>query len=322
MPSKSNPVEQTCIGRFSIDWPDTASINPVATFQKTTLDRVERMATFSNLENKLGERADHLKEQSMEHSEYSDKVASAYGLDPGKMYAKTRLIDISAAKPDVLLGYHNAPDKAEFTAELHHWDNQRDYVFTSSGSTAEQYPSTSRRMTQAVDSFRPLSRDETPSTAGFCAVDGIFTQPVNVQELHESFTLVARFPDHPGAKLIIDSHALASDAVPEEPLKNRVDAQIRMLKAAGGDVDVLKRGEYPATGQNGYEVALAIKNDGSYKFFWSAQGERGDAQRPALEIILRIEPADNGDTSFKDAAQALAFWRNLLASIRPRAQSS
>lgn len=317
-PMSSSSVSETCIGRFSINWPAKATVNPESTFQGASLSSVQTADHLADLKTKLKAKADSLRKDGMKRDDYSDKILRSGGLDPDSMYSKNRLIDYSNDGHTFVIGYHKDDEKSDFQVDLHKWASGKDYIFESKGPSADQYDRTRQSLTRAASSFHPLEQGALPSAHGFCTNNGIYTQEVQPSNLSEEFTLVAHFPAHPGTKLIIDSRALAMNAPAEEPLKDRVDGELRMIKAAGGDVSVLERGNHQAVGQNGYEVALAIHNDGSYKFFWSAQGVNGDATRPALEINLVVEPTEDQADTFHDDAEALAFWRSLLVSIKIR----
>lgn len=142
--------------------------------------------------------------------------------------------------------------------------------------------------------------------------------------VHESFTLVVHFKNHPDARFTIDAHAIDRVNTDEPSLKHRVDSELGILRAnVGGHVGVLVRGEREAAGQQGYQIGLSVPNDTvpnttAYKFFWSADGVPNDVTRPFMEVDLTIQPDEHKPATIRTADEARALWDNLLHGLRIR----
>lgn len=314
-----------CVGRMLAIFPASLETAVHATFDYTESRQPKPVASFEAVRLRLKALSDEYGEKKVTRDPYADKLARAAGLDPNKLSGPTQLLGFredDVAK-QVLIGYQPDTSSIGMIVEVHKVGGGSDYTFRSKFDGADAYPLISQRVWNAALHFQPLTRGEIPTSPGFCVAGGMFADAGHAP-LHESFTLVATFKDHPDARFVIDANAINTPDTDEPSLKHRVDSELGILRAnVDGHVSVLVRGEREAAGQKGYQIGLSVPNDTvpnttAYKFFWSADGTPKDATRPALEISLTIQPESDKPASFADAKQVEALWDELLGGLRIR----
>lgn len=314
-----------CVGRLIAYLPSGTTSAVDATFQYINPKKPEPGATFKGIEDNLLRRKNDYAGLAMQRSVRHDAMERAAGFDPDKTYGKTKLVGFrdDASVQQIAIGYHPELTSSNTMSEVDRVIDGIEYRFTSSGFGADQYPTVRDAMWGIALNFQPLARGEVPTSPGFCVAGGMFADAGHAP-LHESFTLVAKFKDHPDARFVIDANAINTPDTDEPSLKHRVDSELGILRAnVDGHVSVLVRGERDAVGQKGYQIGLSVPNDTvpnttAYKFFWSADGTPKDASRPALEVSLTIQPESDKPASFSDAKQAEVLWDQLLNGLHIR----
>ena len=324
MANTADPVP-LCVGRLVADFPGGTKSVVKANFQYVEEHTKNRVTGFAAVKRHVEQSAKNYDSRKIIHDPYADKLARAAGLDPDRLNSSTQLlgIQVDGQLQQAIIGYQPDAKSIGMVADAYKVIDGVEYVFRSKFDGADAYPATSQRMWSAVRHFQPLARGEVPTTPGFCVAGGMFADDGH-PPLHESFTLVASFKDHPDARFVIDAHAIAKVDTDEPSLKHRVDGELGILRAnVEGHVAVLVRGERDAAGQKGFQIGLGVPNDTvpnttAYKFFWAADGTPNDASRPAMEVSLTIQPEDDKPASFADARQAQALWDELLQGLRIR----
>lgn len=315
----------TCIGRMVADLPVDANPTMDTTFQYMESGTPQTAASFDSTEQQVVSVEKEYAGKPMTRSARHDAMARAAGFDPDKLYGKDQLVGVQIDRADrqAIIGYHPDPNYANILTQLRKFADGMEYVFQTKDAGADDYATTRNTMWNAALHFQPLKRGEVPTAPGFCVAGGMFADPGHAP-LHESFTLVASFKDHPDARFVVDANAINTPDTDEPSLKHRVDSELGILRAnVDGHVSVLVRGEREAAGQTGYQIGLSVPNDTvpnttAYKFFWSADGTPRDATRPALEVSLTIQPGHDKPASFADTKQAEALWDELLGGLRIR----
>lgn len=317
--------EPMCIGRIIAGLPADAGAAVDAAFHYMSVGGPTAAASYGDIRSALEAERSKYAASKMKRSVRADAIYRSGGLDPDKLYGSTQLVgfDVDAMDNQVIISYHPSVSEAPIVTEVHKFINGKEYVFQTKDAGADDYTTTRHTMWNAALHFQPLSHGEVPTTPGFCVAGGMFADAGHAP-LHESFTLVAKFKDHPDARFVIDANAINTPDTDEPSLKHRVDSELGILRAnVTGHVGVLVRGEREAAGQKGYQIGLSVPNDtvpntAAYKFFWSADGVPKDATRPALEVSLTIQPEPDKPASFADAKQAEALWDELLGGLRIR----
>lgn len=320
-----NKPQALCVGRFVIDLPAYASAKVEARYKGVEAKPSTQIASFDDLKREEELRAKGFERQQTKRDARLDRIDEAFGKDPEKSRAKTKLLDwnVDEARRQISIGYHPDDVTSEFIAELHRYADHFDYPFQSKGYDADKYPDTQKRLQDIAALFAPLSEGTMPSTPGFCVDRGVFKDQ-GTPPVAERFTLMVGFSDHPDVRFSIDAHAIEHVNTDEPSLKYRVDNDLSALRAnVSGHVNVLERGTLTAAGQEGYQVAVSapydlVPNTQIRKFFWSADGVPNDVTRPFMEVDLTIEPTKDGKSTFKDDTEAKAFWDQLMQSIHIR----
>jgi len=296
-----------------------------ATYQYIETQPPKPVGRFQELKHDLVAKKDKYSESAMHRDARDDAMERAAGYDPDKTYGKTQLIGFREddSIQQAILGYHPKNDSTDVVTDLYRVIDNKVYTFTSKDPGADDYAKTSSAIWSAATHFQPLSGRAQPSGPGFCVAGGMFADDGR-PPVHESFTLVVHFKNHPDARFTIDAHAIDRVNTDEPSLKHRVDSELGILRAnVGGHVDVLVRGEREVAGQQGYQIGLSMPNDTvpnttAYKFFWSADGVPNDVTRPFMEVDLTIQPDEHKPATITTADEAKVLWENLLQGLRIR----
>jgi hypothetical protein len=320
-----DPINSMCVGRFNIDLPGDARASIDSTYHYIGARSPEAAVNFDEIKKELEVRKEKYAITQMKRNDRSDAIYRSGGLDPNKLYGKTQLVGFQTEESEKLavLSYHPKLDSPQTTTEVHRFIDGLQYVFKSEDAGADAYPNTHNAMLSATMHFQPLPGRTQPSGYGFCIAGGMFADDGR-PPVHESFTLVARFKDHPDAQFTIDANAIDSPDKDEPSLKFRVDSELGILRqSVQGHVAVLVRGEHEAAGQKGYQIGLSVPNDAvagttAYKFFWAADGVPNDVTRPYMEVQLTIQPDADRLATITTADAAKAMWEELLQGIQIR----
>lgn len=322
MPDVMNDV---CVGRLIVALPSDAKNATDANYHLIRVLPPSPASSFTEVVEKLESRAAILRNKKIDRDPYADKLAYAAGLDPAKMNGETQLLGFISDESlnQAMLGFQPNPKSIDISVEVHRYIDGIDYQFDAKSDGADQYPTLKESAWLAATQFRPLKQGTTPTHPGFCVATGMFDDDGR-RQLHENFTLVATFKNHPDAQFTIDANAITSPDKNEPSLKFRVDSELGILRQnIDGHVAVLVRGERETAGQKGYQIGLSVPNDTvpgttAYKFFWAADGVPNDVTRPFMEVQLTIQPDEDKPATITTAHAAKALWDELLQGIRIR----
>lgn len=315
-------MKTICAGRLQLDIPVSSRTFLSATYRKAVIKHDEHAISFEKFLSDVEARASSLRNNTM-----SAPVSPLGKLldkeNPHRRSAQQLIgLDIDRSESQVAISYHETTSSASgIVTELHQVTAGRHLFLMRKDSGADVYPKAKAELVDVAGRFRPSAQGTIPTGNGFCIDGGVFDDQGN-HSYREEFTLTIEFPDHPDARLTIDSRAIDRPD-DEEPLSKRADRDLGVMRAQGHGVDVLGRGAKDAAGQHGYEIGISaaadVPNGRIRKFFWGAAGVPKDVNRPALEVDLTIEPSEGMPSTFADDASARAFWNSVLGSIRIRA---
>ncbi|WP_024905018.1 T6SS immunity protein Tli4 family protein [Robbsia andropogonis] len=139
---------------------------------------------------------------------------------------------------------------------------------------------------------------------------------------NEHAGLTATLGGQQDAELSIETTSRTSDDQGFNDIEKDADRNIQLLKDAGGQVTVLKRGKRTLVGQTGNEISVKVVAPGHqpiYIFTWASAGTTGDPLKPVVQFDLRIDPnVHHGVSTISSTEEAEQLWVMLTASFKVR----
>ena len=295
-----------CLGRFLIDMPQGARLHGAG--YKYDFAQIEKPKAMSleQFNKVVNEREAQLK-------------AVKHRVEPSLLRQTVR----PNASSRILVFWEQDFTSAGVEIEGYRWIDGTRFLVTDEADTEKQALAV-ERMEQIVSGLRPRTVSDIPTDPGYCFEGGFIANErwKSGEEIDISF----RFPDHPGAALVVQIYPLRASRR-DPPLLDRVGGVMGAIGAVANRVQVLRRGDKAVGGFKGQEYLVAGSDHPGKPgqlFTWETQGE-GTLQEPVIKIELRTGKVDdkgNPQATRWSNEEAMAVWDRILMSFKVRPVSS
>ncbi|MCD9087065.1 T6SS immunity protein Tli4 family protein [Stenotrophomonas sp. SY1] len=292
---RNNQMKTLCVGRFLIDVPAGTAVSPGYVYAR------------KKVQTTLGVSSDAFHRRINERGAALSAARHRMG---GSMAVSQTRIDDDAV---LVTSWVADSSRAGHRQELYVLDRTHDVQYLVSGETE------AARLPAAIENYRALRPrisyrrpDSIPTTAGFCIDSGFIAgNRINSEEM----TVGLRPREYPGARMTLMSYVTGK---PDRPLLQRSSNVPPEYAAAQAQMRNLRRGERDVGPIQGQEILAHGQSDGNqmYAFLWESQGRAESLQFPFLSLQLLAE--EKGTQAFRDDAQALGAWDQVLGSLRLR----
>lgn len=293
---QGSEMKTLCVGRFLLDVPAATSIQPGYVYAR------------KKVETTTGVSADAFRQRVA--ARIAALKAARHRAGESMSVSETRIDDDAV----LVTSWLSESSRAGHRQELYVLDPTHNVQYLVSGETE------AAKLPAAIENYRALRprisyRDPNtiPTTAGFCVDSGFIAgNRINSEEM----TIGLRPRAHPGARMTLMSYVTGN---PDKPLLQRASDLPPEYAAAAARMRNLRRGERNVGPIQGQEILAHAEADGGkmYAFLWESQGRAESLQFPFLSLqLLTEEKADA--PAFRDDAQALGLWDQVLGSLRLR----
>jgi len=295
-----------CLGRFLMDVPQGARLHGAG--YKYDFAQIEKPKAMSleQFNKEVNEREVQLK-------------ATKHQVEPSLLRQSVRQDNLSR----VLALWEKPTYTTQVEIEGYRWIDDRKF-FVEREVDDDKQQSGLNRTQDILSRLRPRADTDIPTDPGYCFEGGFIANErwKSGEEIDISF----RFPDHPGAALVVQIYPLRASRR-DPPLLDRVGGVMGAIGAVANRVQVLRRGDKAVGGFKGQEYLVAGSDHPGKPgqlFTWETQGE-GTLQEPVIKIELRTGKVDdkgNPQATRWSNEEAMAVWDRILMSFKVRPVSS
>ncbi|WP_205808476.1 T6SS immunity protein Tli4 family protein [Burkholderia sp. Ac-20365] len=284
--SGNEPARTLCVGRYTIDLPQSATdVHLAQSFQGVDID-VTYPATSAALDEALKRKlADDAKQ-----------VGSAPTLVPAQTGDRDEVVQVWQGG-DNLYSVHGVLLR-----------NDTGFVF-SAGVTGESLQEAKAVIGKLAQTIQLRDTLAVPAQQGFCIERGFIP---GGYAGGETATLSANIPARE-ASLLVSTNSEAQNTG-GGLLTRLISLPVPLANLMSSDTEILRRGEKTVAGRTGDEYAYVVKESKDVSFEWNALTGNNHASEPAMKIAM-----DTGSAVSPDGRGALMnLWEDLLTSVKLR----
>ena len=293
---RGSEMKTLCVGRFLLDVPAATAVQPGYVYARKKVETTTGVSAEA-FRQRVAARIAALK-------------AARHRSGESMSVSETRFDDDAV----LVTSWVSDSSRAGHRQELYMLDPAHSVQYLVSGETE------AAKLPAAIENYRALRprisyRDPNtiPTAAGFCIDSGFIAgNRINSEEM----TIGLRPRAYPGARMTLMSYVTGK---PDQPLLQRASDLPPEYAAAAARMRNLRRGERDIGPIQGQEILAGAEEGGRgmYAFLWESQGRAESLQFPFLSLQLLTDDKAQAP-AFRDDAQALGLWDQVLGSLRLR----